>query len=88
MFVVFLEQLYCQFRGCQNISHVVIDIFWRDDTVSRGPLLSVFYIKVFARGFQAVAFVGQSKCEGTQVEKMAAKLVAFLWLTRLRTIGD
>ena len=46
MFGIFLKQLERQFRSCQNIATVVVDVLFRYHAVVRNPLFSVFHGEV------------------------------------------
>ena len=70
MFVVFFQQLHCQFECCQDIAAVVVDVVLGDLTMFCDFLLSVFDTEGCARRLKRVALIRQSKRQGTQIQEM------------------
>src|SRR5690348_8446653 len=78
MFLVFGQQLFRQFRCCQDVSAVVIDVFLIHRSMTLGALLSMLNAKSLTSACQRVASVRQCKCKRAQIQKVTAKDITTL----------
>ena len=88
MFRVLGEEFDSQFSSSLNVAAVVIDVVVSDYAVPRDMLFSMLDTERAAGAVQRISPVRHGESEGTKIEQVTAKLVAFFRLSRCGIFGN